>query len=155
MPSLFGRTIATQLHTLTFLFDRVADRSLRASCRVSLSQFLFLLALERSQETSQRGLATSLNISEAAISRHVAVLRRKALITCAVRRRDGRTRVLLLTNDGASCVRMGAMHLDRMLDRAFSTLTTSERSTSIHLLRRLEDLLGLLEARRSAGRETP
>jgi DNA-binding MarR family transcriptional regulator len=99
-----NQRIGRLLHEVTALVDQAAERTLREHSALTLSQFLLLLGVsEQDDAPTQQEIATHLGIDRAAVSRQVARLEARGLLTR--RREDGRSNALELTPAGEAELR--------------------------------------------------
>jgi DNA-binding MarR family transcriptional regulator len=92
------------LHRLVARLDRAADRILRAELDVSYPHFLLLLTLQGLGPVTQRSLADELGVTEPTVSRSVAPLAGRGLLTVTTVSGQGHRRSVALTADGRALV---------------------------------------------------
>jgi DNA-binding MarR family transcriptional regulator len=92
------------LHVLVSRLDRDADRILRTELDLPYPRFLLLLALLRLGPVTQRALADELGVTEPTVSRSVAVLADRGLLTVTATTGQGNRRSVALTEGGRRLV---------------------------------------------------
>jgi DNA-binding MarR family transcriptional regulator len=133
--------LSYELHKLTALLDRAADRLLRREAGCTYSRFLALFAVGQTGG-SQRELAGWLSQSEPSVSRMVSVLAEAGLLTATRVAGQGNQRTLQLTGDGAQLVR----HCTRLLENRFTDLVQRSGVPLAAYQRYTRGLLARLEA---------
>jgi DNA-binding MarR family transcriptional regulator len=98
------RRLSFDLHVLTALLDRAADRILRAEFGVSYRRFLALTHVGELAATTQRALAESLGVTEPSVSRMTAVLADEGWLDVRPDPAGGHRRQLALTPEGKRLV---------------------------------------------------
>jgi DNA-binding MarR family transcriptional regulator len=137
-----NQQIATLLHEVTSLVDRVADRTLREDADLTLSQFLFLLGVdEKAAAPTQQHIAVRLGIDRAAVSRQLDRLERKGFVA---REGDGgRSNTVRLTTTGIRALRRAQRAMQREMTRHYTAPTDPD--SLVTGLRQMRD--SLLDAR--------
>jgi DNA-binding MarR family transcriptional regulator len=92
------------LHRLGFLQDKVVDQALKNAVGTGLSQFKVLYALSENRECSQCEVARSLDITEAAVSRQIALLEKGGYVQSSISGTNLRAKTLTLTEKGKKVV---------------------------------------------------
>jgi DNA-binding MarR family transcriptional regulator len=111
-----ARRGAYGLHVLVRQLDRSADRILRAELDLTYSRFLILLALRRIGAVTQRALADELGVTEPTVSRSLAALAERGLLTVDVVAGQGHRRSVTLTAAGRSLVDKCSERLETAFD---------------------------------------
>jgi DNA-binding MarR family transcriptional regulator len=99
------RRLSFDLHVLTALLDRAADRILRAELGISYRRFLALTHVGELGATTQRALAAGLGVTEPSVSRMTAVLADDGWLDVQNDPAGGHRRKLALTPEGKRLVR--------------------------------------------------
>lgn len=95
---------AFKLHRVTALIDRVADEYLSREHGIRYAPFLVLLMVRVMGESSQRTVATALDVSRASITQRVSALVELGLLAVVADPRDSRANIVSLTGAGARLV---------------------------------------------------
>lgn len=100
MNKEFERNIGYKLHKLVHLLDNRADQLLEENHGIRFSQFLVLKTISRLENSSQRDISTCLDLTPAAISRHIDVLRAHGYVSRHTSPISRREHVISLTPKG-------------------------------------------------------
>jgi DNA-binding MarR family transcriptional regulator len=100
------------LHRLVARLDRSADRLLRDEQGLSFSHFLTLLTSYRLGPVTQRALADELGVTEPTVSRSVAALAGRRLLSVTTVSGQGHRRSVALTPEGRIVVTACAERLE-------------------------------------------
>ncbi len=139
-------SLSYELHKLTALLDRAADRLLRGEEGISYSRFLALFAVGEGA-ASQRALARWLGQAEPSTSRMVAVLAEEGLLEVTMVSGTGNRRQLQLSERGAELVdRCG-----RLLEDRFDELVRHTGVPYASYQRHTRRLLSELDARQRSA----
>ena len=95
---------AFKLHRATALIDRVADEYLSREHGIRYAPFLVLLMVRVMGESSQRTVATALEVSRASITQRVSALVELGLLAVVADPHDSRANIVSLTEAGAQLV---------------------------------------------------
>ena len=93
---------ALAVHALAAELDRAADTMLNHGHGISLARYRTLHALRREGPVTQHGLATSLGVGDAVVSRMLPGLTERGWCTVEDAPTHGRRREVRLTDDGAA-----------------------------------------------------
>lgn len=126
------------LHNLVAVLDRHADGILRRERDMTYSQFLFLVHLADGPRDGTQ-LASSLQVSRAAVSKRLDWFTEKGWVTVKPDPNHGRRQVIALTPAGAHAVRDAG----DLLERAFQLPAQSETGVDLDALH--ADLKTLLD----------
>ena len=107
---------AFKLHRATALIDRIADDYLSREHGIRYAPFLVLLMVRVMGESSQRALATALQVSRASITQRVSALVGLGLLAVAGDPRDSRANIVSLTGAGARLVTTAWTGLEQLQD---------------------------------------
>jgi len=88
------------IHRLAFLFEKKADEQLHSELNIGFAQYKVLEAINQNALTKQNTVAKLLDQTEASVSRQIAILRRKGLISVQNVMGNKRAKELLLTHVG-------------------------------------------------------
>lgn len=93
--------VATNIHRLSTVLGRVADRTLQDSSGYGMSQFKILWMLyKHSEGVLQTNIAGWLNQTEAAVSRQIRLLNDQGLLSVEVDPENRRNHVVVLSETG-------------------------------------------------------
>lgn len=122
--------ITFTLNHLVTELNNAADAILRQRFALTYSQFIFLLTLYSCGFTTASGLAASLGVSRAAVSKRTEWFVTRGLVEVDSSSQDKRAVQLSLTAPGESLVRDAAALLEAEFHRLFSSL---EREAQVDL----------------------
>jgi DNA-binding MarR family transcriptional regulator len=129
--SVAGAEIArifTGIHRLSSALSRLSDATLQQSCGFGMSQFRILWMLYKHPEgVQQNKIAHSLNLTEAAISRQMRVMKEQGLLDVVVDPQDRRSRSVQLTSVGVDFTRDGIQLLVQEQAPYFAGLPPDQR----------------------------
>lgn len=132
-----SRKILHQLHNLTKAIDSAGDQILRSEMGLGFSQFKILTFLQDQAQQTQTSIATTLNLTPPAVSRHVEVLRGKGMVVIRVNPKNKREHLISLTSVG----RVSLQEIWNIFDTSFNDITTvlsaDEQEQLVGLLTRL------------------
>lgn len=106
--------IGYSLHRLTFILQRMADEKLQTELGIGFAQFKLLLGLSKHPGVEQQELAFYLGQSEASISRQLASMKRKHLVSVEKDKKDSRRRQVKLTKNGKNTFEKSKKLLESM-----------------------------------------
>ncbi|MBM7791269.1 MarR family winged helix-turn-helix transcriptional regulator [Tenggerimyces flavus] len=135
-----NRRLSFDLHVLTALLDRAADRILRAELEVSYRRFLALTHVGELGATTQRALADSLGVTEPSVSRMTAVLADDGWLDVRPDPGGGHRRQLVLTPEGKRLVSKA----QQLLEDRFAKLVEASGVKYEEYAMQTERLLGVL-----------
>lgn len=120
--------LATNIHRLSTVLGRVADRTLQDCCGFGVSQFKILWILHTHAEgVLQTNIADWLNQTEAAVSRQIALLEQDGMITNEVDQSNRRNHIIRLTAEGRQLAENAMSHLTKKYEPFFASLSQNER----------------------------
>jgi|GEM_PF-2167729 len=93
------------IHKLSSLFEKKADEQLRLALDIGFAQYKVIEAINQNALTKQNTVAKLLDQTEASISRQIAILQKKGLITVQNVMGNRRAKELLLTRVGEDICR--------------------------------------------------
>lgn len=127
MSKNFSDAIAYKIHKAVFVMDKVADSTLQNKLDITLSQFLILMAIEHHTNVSQIEIANFLELTQAAVSRQIEVLRNKKLITISQNEENRRENILHPTSLGQKLFREAGKILDETFENLYKVMNNSEK----------------------------
>lgn len=120
-------TLTSWLRHIATVTHRQTDQTLQEHLGIGMAQINLLTVLQDHTAVQQRFLAESLGHTEAGISRQVALLAAKDLLTKQVNPRRKREHIITLTVKGAKLTRAAAEIVNREQNRLFEELSGKER----------------------------
>jgi|GEM_PF-7118962 len=130
--------VATNLHRLSNVLGRVADRTLQDEYGLGMSQFKILWILRKHGEgVLQTNIADWCNQTEAAISRQINLLKRDKLIEKIVDPKNRRNHIIHLSNKGREFADEAMGLLVKEYKPLFSVLTKSQQDVLNQLLEKV------------------
>jgi MarR family transcriptional regulator, transcriptional regulator for hemolysin len=132
-----SRKVLNRLHSLIKAIDGAGDQILHSEMNIGFSQFKILTALKDLPQSSQAALASCLNLTPPAISRHIEVMIGKGLVTKRINPKKKREHLLALTAQGESYLHKCWHLLDGKFDDIIVSLSPKEQIQLISLLDRL------------------
>ena len=140
-----GRTekneVISSLHDLSYILQRLADKTLLPRLGVSYAQYRVLDALVDYPAAEQRQLAARLGQTEAAVSRALKSLRSAGLVKVTPDSRDNRRRIVSLTPNGQVTANRGDDVIKKLYGRVFRSLSPAETVALERLLGKLRHSL--------------
>ena len=118
MSKNFSDAIAYKIHKAVFVMDKTADSTLQEKLNLTLSQFLILMSIEQNPNLTQVEIARFLELTQAAVSRQIDVLKNKNLITISQNEKNRRENLLFPTLKGKEIFTKA----DKILHETFETL---------------------------------
>lgn len=120
--------IATSVHRLSNVLGKVADRSLQKTYGFGMSQFKILWILRKHSEgVQQTNIADWLNLTEAAVSRQIRLLKAEKLIEKRVDSKNRRNSVIILSPGGRKFAEAAMKVLVKEYEPFFADLTQKQR----------------------------
>ena len=109
--------LAHQLHVLVGALDRAADRILaEVDGSLSYPRFLLLLTVRRLGPTTQRALARELGLAEPTVSRTLAGMATRDLVSVTTTPGGGNRRTVALTEFGSKLLETAETRLEEAFD---------------------------------------
>jgi DNA-binding MarR family transcriptional regulator len=124
----FSKTYLYKMHRLTNSLDQAFDKALREHADITLSQFTLLLSVQHFGTTTNRAIATFLDISPAAVSRQVDIATKNGWVNLVQKDSDRRTQELRLTAAGRDKIQSGTDQLEK---HVFDIFTHDNRQTNL------------------------
>lgn len=128
METPFPASLAYRVHKLVLLMEHQADQELKTSLDISFNQFLMLVAIVQHSKGNQRAIATFLQLTEAAVSRHVDLLVKRSLITRMSNKENRREHIVAVTPTGRHMYAEAVTLISALSRRMFAVLTPAEQS---------------------------
>ena len=127
MSNNFSDAIAYKIHKAVFVMDKVADFSLQNKLDLTLSQFFILMAVDRNPNVTQIEIAKFLELTQAAVSRQIEVLRNKKLISITQNERNRRENILHPTPLGQKLFKQASKILDETFGNLYEIMNEKEK----------------------------
>lgn len=130
--------LATNIHRLSTVLGKVADTALQECCGFGTSQYKILWMLHKHPEgVLQTNIAQWLNLTEAAVSRQIALLDSSGLIVKQVDPKNRRNNIIMLSGEGKKCAENAMQSLLKAYGPHFNVLTEKEQSNLNTLLEKI------------------
>jgi len=107
--------------------DKIADRVLQINSDITLSQFLILTAVKHKAGISQERIAKFLELTQAAVSRQIEVLRKKKLILREENPQNRREHILSITKNGESKLKKSSKIIMSKFNYLYKVLNRDEK----------------------------
>ncbi len=123
------RELLGAMYRIVSLFAKLADQLLNRRLGLSFAQFRLLMTLEcpsRNPKT-QKAIARALDITEAAVSRHIRTLVASGFILADRNKHSRRTNDIILTAAGSSITHKALALLDAESSRIFAAVSKRDR----------------------------
>lgn len=120
-------SLALKMHKFVFLLEKLADQSLQQKLRITFSQCMILLSLRENPGCSQQSVAKWRDLTQAAISRQVEMLREKKLLSRRENAKNRREHVIALTPLGAERLAAALKIISKKFEDVFRVLAQEER----------------------------
>lgn len=108
--------ILQELHKAFFMLHKLSDRCLQKNSDITLSQFMILRTIEENSPLSASEVALKLNITKAAVSRHLDNLLEAELIEKFFNNNNHREYVLTISKNGSFELEKSRKVLENDLD---------------------------------------
>ncbi len=129
MSKNFSDAIAYKIHKAVIVMDKIADSTLGQKLNITLSQFLILMAVEHHTNVSQIEIANFLELTQAAVSRQIEVLRNKKLISITQNKESRRENILHPTPLGQKLFREAGKILDETFENLYKVMNDKEKES--------------------------
>src|SRR6478735_5929387 len=114
---------------------QVSESVIQESCGFGMAQFRVLWVLHTHQEgVQQNAIARWLNLTEAAISRQLQLMKEQGLLTIMIDNEDRRSRLVMLTPEGREFTQNGISKLAEAHAPSFSGLNLDQQKQLIEML---------------------
>lgn len=127
MSENFSQAIAYKIHKVVFVMDKTADATLQKKADLTLSQFLILMNVVQNAGLTQIEIANFLEITQAAVSRQIDVLRNKNLITIKQNEENKREHLLFPTSQGKEIFTKSNEILHKAFDDLYKVMSDKEK----------------------------
>lgn len=129
---------ATNIHRLSSVLGRIADRKLQDTYGLGMSQFKILWMLNKHKEgVLQTTIATWLSQTEAAISRQIGLLKDDHLIEKRADPKNKRNHIIVLTSSGKKFAEDAMQVLVKEYKPFFAAITIDERRALNEILEKV------------------
>lgn len=132
-----SRNLTYTLHKLSFLLDKLADRTLQDELDLSFSQLRILIAINRNSEVTQKKIACFWDMTQAAVSRQIELLIEKKLVAMHENVHNRRENHLSLTPSGEKILEDAHSLLDSKYEAIFKIVSPREREVFEDIVHRL------------------
>lgn len=147
MSENFSEAIAYKIHKAVFVIDKTADSSLQRKMNLTLSQFLILMNVVQKPGLTQIEIALFLEVTQAAVSRQIDILKNKNLISIKKNEENRRENLLFPTTLGQSTFDKSHQILDEAFDELYSAMNVKEKE---NLEKSLDKLLSSVCGKRKS-----
>lgn len=138
MSENFSQAIAYKIHKAVFVMDKAADSTLQDKLGLTLSQFLILMVVDQNPNVKQIEIADFLEITQAAVSRQIDVLKNKKLIIISQNRENRRENLLSPTTKGKEIFNQANLILHETFENLYKVMNEKEK---VNLEKSLDKLL--------------
>lgn len=142
------RTLGITLYKVHVVMERLAEQALRHKVQMTIAQARMLMALHWFGALSQKRLAESHGLTQAAISRKIEELIKRKLVTRIVNPASRREYILTITAAGNRRARLAERALEEKFHAAFSVLEPKQLADLHKLMSQL--LSGIWREEKSA-----
>lgn len=132
-----SKEITYQIHKAVFLLDKMSDQILQDQLGLGFSQFLVMMTLANQPNVPQKFVASSLDQTQAAVSRQVDILVGLKLVSRTTNAESRREYVLCLTKLGQKKFRQGLNAIDARFDKLFEVWSKDQKSNLLGALSNL------------------
>ena len=123
----FSEAIAYKIHKAVFVLDKVADTTLQSKIDLTLSQFLLLMVVIQHPNIKQIEIADFLELTQAAVSRQIDVLKNKKLITITQNEENRRENLVSPTASGNKVFNQANDILQTTFEDLYKVMTEKEK----------------------------
>lgn len=124
----YSASLATNIHRLSTVLNKHADKALQEACGIGTSQFKILWVLYTHQDgVLQTNIADWLGQTEAAVSRQINLIANEGLIRKKIDKHNRRNHVILLTKSGKNYAQHAMEVITQEYRPYFSVLTVDEQ----------------------------
>lgn len=135
------KSLVFMFHKVVFLMDKLTDQTLKNTLNLTHSQFLILMALNHYPNVSQSKIAEFLELTQAAVSRQIDILKYKNMIFQKEKDTNRREHIVSLTNTGKKELEKAFHILDSKFQNKFQILNSNEKKSLTESLQKLFDTL--------------
>jgi DNA-binding MarR family transcriptional regulator len=132
------------LHKIGFMQDKVVDVRLREKTTIGLSQFKIIYSINEMQGCSQCQIARSLGLTEAAVSRQIALMEQSGLVEVGVSEVNLRAKTVVLTSRGLKTMEEAWRVVDDVDHELWREVSVDDKAlaqkTMAHIVKRLETM---------------
>jgi DNA-binding MarR family transcriptional regulator len=127
MSENFSKAIAYKIHKAVFVMDKLADSTLQSKVDLTLSQFLLLMTIIENPNLKQIEVANFLELTQAAVSRQIEVLRNKKLIIVEINQENRRENFLNPTPLGNKIFTQSSEILHEKFENLYKVITEKDK----------------------------
>jgi DNA-binding MarR family transcriptional regulator len=127
MSENFAQAIAYKIHKAVFVMDKTADSTLQSHADLTLSQFLILMNIVQNPGHTQIEIANSLEVTQAAVSRQIEVLKKKNYINISKNEDNRRENLLFPTSLGREIFTKANKILHAKFDELYKVISDKEK----------------------------
>lgn len=127
MNKNFSQAIAYKIHKAVFIMDKLADSTLQNKLDLTFSQFLVLMSVVQNPKIKQIDIADFLELTQAAVSRQIEVLKNKGLITISQNEENRRENLLSPTVKGKEIFIKANAILHETFDDLYKVMNEKEK----------------------------
>lgn len=147
MSKNFSEAIAYKIHKAVFVIDKTADSTLQTKVNLTLSQFMILMNVVQKPGLTQIEISNSLEVTQAAVSRQIDVLKNKNLITIKKNENNHREHLLFPTGYGNEVFTRSNQILHEAFDELYAVMDEREKE---NLEKSLDKLLSSVCGKRKS-----
>ena len=118
-----------KMHKFMFLMQKMLDKELLSKFDVTFSQCRILAAVSYHSGISQKQIADFEELTEAAVSRHINILKKKGYITLVANSKNKKEHILHLTLGGKLLVKQCLKVLETKGETILGALSTIQKQT--------------------------
>jgi DNA-binding MarR family transcriptional regulator len=130
--------ISFRIQNLAALLYKSSDRLLQEKFKIGMSQFKILGAVQDNQRLLQRQIASTLNQTEASISRQVKLLHSKQLLVTRLNPKDRRQHITTLTPAGQRLIINALEILETFQAQFIAGLPKNQQTELLNILGNIE-----------------
>ncbi len=127
MSENFSDKIAYKIHKAVFVMDKLADSSLSYQTGLTLSQYMILMNIVQNPGSNQLQIAEFHELTQAAVSRHIEILRVKDLIQIKKNEANRRENLLYPTLLGRDVYKEASQILEEEFGNLYGCMNQEEK----------------------------
>lgn len=124
----FSQDIAYKIHKAVFVTDKLADSTLKSKLDLTLSQFLILMVVIQNPNVKQIDIADFLELTQAAVSRQIDVLKNKKFITISQNEDNRRENLVFPTAQGKKIFTQANEILHETFENLYKVMNEKEKA---------------------------
>lgn len=125
------------MHRFVFEFDRVSDLSLQNQLKITLSQFMIMMAISYCPNSTQKEISKYLNLTQAAVSRQIQNLCTINYLLRIENPQSRREHIMILTKNGEETLKDATKVLSLLLEDKFKIISSKDKKTIIQSIQKL------------------